>query len=148
MSKFKFSKSSLSRLEDVHPLLQKLTHRALELSEYDFGVIAGARSLEDQKKAIANGTSWIKDPKNGKHVAKLYPGVSKPVSIAVDILPSVIKPGDDWNKFIPQFEGVLSAYDKASKELGITIRFGKNWSTDLSAPASKKADYPHVELVL
>ena len=47
---YKLSKRSLRNLEGVHPLLVSVVHRALELSDIDFTVVEGLRTIEKQKE--------------------------------------------------------------------------------------------------
>lgn len=50
---YTFSKTSLKRLEGVHPDLVRVATRALELSEVDFGITEGRRTLAKQKEYFA-----------------------------------------------------------------------------------------------
>lgn len=54
---FKFGERSLRKLEGVHPDLLKVTQTALALSEVDFGITEGLRSLEKQKILYNTGKS-------------------------------------------------------------------------------------------
>ena len=57
---FKLSQRSKDRLVGVHPDLVKVVHRALELTPVDFGITEGVRSLETQKKYVAEGRELLK----------------------------------------------------------------------------------------
>ena len=48
---------SLDRLKGVHPDLQKVTRRAIELTPIDFTITEGLRTLERQKTLVAAGAS-------------------------------------------------------------------------------------------
>lgn len=50
---FKFSENSLKKLEGVVPKLRMVVERALSLSEVDFSITEGVRSLERQKELVA-----------------------------------------------------------------------------------------------
>lgn len=135
---FKFSKRSLDRLKGVHPDLVKVTHRALELSPYDFTITEGLRSLEQSAKNIANGTSFLKDPSKSKHVQ----------GRAVDFAP--LKDGKiDWND-IDAFQAVADAFFKAADELGVKIKWGGDWNQNGSYKDEIQRgtlDGPHIELI-
>ena len=54
---FKFSSRSEKNLQGVNPELVKVTRRALEISEVDFGITEGLRSRYRQKQLVATGKS-------------------------------------------------------------------------------------------
>ena len=54
---FKLSNRSLGKLEGVYPDLVATVKRAIEITEVDFGVTAGVRDLETQKKLVQQGRS-------------------------------------------------------------------------------------------
>ncbi len=54
---FKFSSRSEKNLQGVNPDLVKVTRRALEISEVDFGITEGLRSRYRQKQLVATGKS-------------------------------------------------------------------------------------------
>lgn len=111
MSKFILSQRSKNNLIGVNPLLIKIAYRALEISTADFAVIEGVRTLEKQKENVKKGVSKTL---NSRHLT----------GDAIDILPSAIKPGMEWQPHF--FEPVLMAYKQAADEEGVTLRFGKN----------------------
>lgn len=130
---FKLSARSQSKLIGVSEPLVEIVNRALEISEADFAVIEGLRSIEKQKENVRNGVSQTM---KSKHLT----------GQAIDILPSSIKPGMKWE--LHHFKPVLHAFHLASIELGIPLRFGINWKTDPSLPIETKfIDAPHIELV-
>lgn len=132
MSKFTLSQRSKNNLIGVNPLLVKIAYRALEISPVDFAVIEGVRTLEKQKKNVKKGVSKTL---NSRHLT----------GDAIDILPSAIKPGMEWQPHF--FEPVLMAFKQAADEEGVTLRFGKNWKSDPSlAVETGFPDYPHVEI--
>lgn len=132
MSKFIFSQRSKNKLIGVNPLLVKIAYRALEISTADFAVIEGVRTLEKQKENVKKGVSKTL---NSRHLT----------GDAIDILPSAIKPGMDWKP--EYFDPVLNAIKQAGDELGIKLRFGKNWKSDPSLPVETRfPDYPHIEI--
>ena len=54
--KFRFSQRSIRNM-DVHPDLVRVCHRALELSEYDFIIVDGGRTIEEQRHYVKTGKS-------------------------------------------------------------------------------------------
>ena len=54
---FKLSNRSLERLKGIHPDLQKVVHRAIEITTVDFAVGEGLRSIERQKQLLAAGAT-------------------------------------------------------------------------------------------
>ena len=54
---YNLSSRSKSRLEGVEEDLVKVVERAIELTEVDFGVIQGLRTMEEQKSLVAKGAS-------------------------------------------------------------------------------------------
>ena len=76
---YKFSKRSLRNLEGVHPLLVNVVHRALELSNIDFTVVEGLRTIEKQREYVAKGASktmnsyHLKQKDGYGHAVDIYP---------------------------------------------------------------------------
>ncbi len=133
MSKFILSQRSKNNLIGVNPLLIKIAYRALEISTADFAVIEGVRTLEKQKENVKKGVSKTL---NSRHLT----------GDAIDILPSAIKPGMEWQPHF--FEPVLMAFKQAADEEGVTLRFGKNWKSDPNLPVETSfPDYPHIEIL-
>lgn len=147
---FKFGERSLRELEGVNPELVALVHRALELSELDFGVTDGLRTREEQAALVTSGASQTL---NSKHLT----------GDAVDLVAYVN--GKPRFEFIPACT-VAAAMRKAAQEQGVNIRWGCAWDinfTDsLADPetimdgyiARRKAagkkpflDSPHYELI-
>jgi peptidoglycan L-alanyl-D-glutamate endopeptidase CwlK len=150
MPKFTFGQKSLRELEGVNPRLVALVHRALELSELDFGVTDGLRTREEQQALLESGASQTL---NSKHLT----------GDAVDLVGYVN--GKPRFEFIPACT-VAAAIRKAAKEMGVALRWGCAWDinfTDSVADpetlmegyiARRKAagkkpflDSPHFELI-
>lgn len=129
---FQFGKRSQDNLKGVNPLLVKVLNRALEISPVDFGVIEGVRTVEKQRENVKKGVSKTMD---SRHLT----------GDAVDILPSAIKHGMNWD--LKYFMPILKAVKQAGDELGVKLRFGVNWKNDPSLPIETKfIDAPHVEI--
>lgn len=129
---FKLSSRSESNLNGVDERLVRVIHRALEISSADFGVIEGLRSMRKQEENVRKGVSKTMA---SRHLT----------GHAVDILPSAIKPGMNWD--LKYFIPILKAIKQAGDELGVPLRFGINWKSDPSLPIETKfIDAPHVEI--
>lgn len=147
---FSFGERSLRELEGVNPRLAAVVHRALELSEIDFGVTDGLRTREEQQALLESGASQTL---NSKHLT----------GDAVDLVGYV--GGKPRFEFIPACT-VAKAVRQAAKEMGVALRWGCAWDinfTDSVADpetvmegyiARKKAagkkpflDSPHFELI-
>lgn len=129
---FKLSQRSKANLEGVDDRLVKVINRALEISSADFAVIEGLRSMKKQEENVRKGVSKTMA---SRHLT----------GHAVDILPSAIKPGMNWD--LKYFIPILKAIKQAGDELGTPLRFGINWKSDPSLPIETKfIDAPHVEI--
>lgn len=118
---FKLSNKSLDRLKGVHPDLVKVVKRAIELTEIDFSVGEGLRTIARQKELVAKGASQtMKSRHLTGHAVDLYAFVDGSVSW-------------EWKYYANISESVL----KAAKELGVDVEWGGNW---------KMKDGPHFQL--
>lgn len=122
---FKFSNRSKKRINQLHPDLQKVVIRALEITEVDFSVIEGARSVARQRKLVASGASTTM---NSRHIPKGNP----PVSHAVDIAP-YINGKIEWN-LLPPFYKLADAMKEAARELKVDLKWGGDWKTFKDRP--------------
>ena len=113
------SQRSKDRLKGVNPDLVKVVERAIQISEIDFMVIEGVRTLEKQKENVKKGVSKTL---NSRHLT----------GDAVDLGPLVNKdiPWKDWSKF----ELVAKAMKQAAKELGVKIEWGGDWKSFPDGP--------------
>ncbi len=127
-----FSKVSRQRLSTVDPKLQRILEKAIE--RFDFSVLCGHRTKEDQDKAFNDGFSKVAFP-NSKHNS--FP------SMAVDIAPWPI----DWNDR-ERFYYMAGVVVTVAAEMGIPIRWGGNWDMDFDLRnGGSFLDLPHFELV-
>lgn len=119
---FKLSKRSLANLQGVHPDLVRVVNRAIELTQVDFGVIEGLRTLERQRELKAKGASKTL---NSRHIT----------GHAVDVMAYIGSEGRwDW----PLYPKIAKAFKQAANELGVRIVWGGDWRT--------LKDGPHFEL--
>ena len=115
---FKLSNKSLDRLKGVNPDLVKVVKRAIELTEVDFSVGEGLRTIERQKELVAKGASQtMKSRHLTGHAVDLYAIVDGTVSW-------------EWKYYSKISESVM----KAAKELGVDVEWGGNWKTIKDGP--------------
>lgn len=118
MSKFILSKLSLSRLVGLHSDLVKVVKRAIEITEVDFSVGEGLRTVDRQKQLLAaHATTTM----NSRHLT----------GHAVDLIALVN--GEvrwDW----PLYHKIAAAMKQAAKELNIPLEWGGDWKTFKDGP--------------
>lgn len=148
---YKLSKKSLERLSTVHPDLQKVVNRAIELASEDFSVLEGVRTIEKQRENISKGVSKTM---KSNHLVQV-----DGYAYAVDLVPYPLT----WNQ--NAFYSIVRAIRQAAEELGIMVRWGGAWcllNGDKRAPSRMIDEYtaarrktgnkvfidcPHFELV-
>ena len=122
MSKFKLSARSRSRLAGVHPDLVRVVERAIEITEIDFAVNEGLRTMEKQLEYVRSGASTTLASRHlTGHAVDLAAFVGKEIRW-------------DW----PLYHKLAAAMKQAAKELGVPIIWGGDWK--------KFPDGPHFEL--
>lgn len=108
-------KRSKENLTGVHEDLVAVVEKAIEISEKDFTVIEGLRSVERQKELVATGKSTTM---NSRHLD----------GHAVDIAPWPIS--WDWDEFYP----IADAMKQAAQELNVDLEWGGDWKNFPDAP--------------
>lgn len=106
---------SKKKLKGVHPDLVAVVERAIEISEQDFSVIEGMRSVKRQKQLLASGKSTTM---NSRHLT----------GHAVDLAPYPIS--WDWKYFYP----IADAMKQAAEELDVKIVWGGDWKSFPDGP--------------
>lgn len=140
---FKFSNTSLNRLNTCDERLQEVFKLALSKSDIDFGISQGHRSVEEQQELYKQGRTkpgsivtyidGISDKSEHNH----YP------SRAVDIYAWIGEASWDKNHLC-YLAGIIMA---SAKELGIKLRWGGNWDQDgIIIKDHEFIDLPHFEL--
>lgn len=130
MDKFTFSRRSLTNLRGIHPHLQAVAARALQLSEVDFIVTCGVRSQDEQRRLVEIGKSWTM---NSRHLT----------GHAIDVVAYVN--GDiSWRS--ADYVKIADAFKQAAKEYGIPLRWGGDWDRDGDHKDERNFDGPHFEL--
>lgn len=107
----KLTQRSIDRMKGVHGKLVSVVLRAAELSDLEFTVTCGLRTLAEQKVLLAKGATKTL---NSKHLT----------GHAVDVAPVV--DGQvrwDW----PLFHILAKTFKAAAKELGVEIAWGGDW---------------------
>ena len=129
---------SLSRLEGVHPDLVRVVKKAAALSELDFTVLEGLRTVERQKQLMKQGATRTM---NSRHIT------GHAVDLGAMIGGTVRW---DWALYIKLAEVMRSA----SISENVPIRWGGTWKllSDIKGPITAKVlsrsfpDGPHQEL--
>lgn len=115
---YKLGPRSLLNLRGVHPDLVKVVKRALEISEVDFTVIEGLRSMARQKELFNKGATKTM---RSRHIT----------GHAVDIVPYV---GGSIRWDWPLFHPIAEAMKTAASELGIAVEWGGDWVSFKDGP--------------
>ena len=132
---FVLGKTSLARLKGVDECLVKVVKRAIEISEIDFTVMEGVRTLDRQCELYAQGrtapgkiVTWTM---KSKHIE----------GKAVDLVPYPL----DWND-LDKFDKIKNAMFQAAKEIDVNLRWGADWDGDGNYREKGEYDSPHFEL--
>lgn len=138
-SKMRLSATSLDRLKGVHAKLTQVVHLACTMCPVEFIVVEGLRSKERQAALYAQGrtnpgnkVTWTL---NSKHIDGL----------AVDLAP-IVDGKIDWQD-LAKFDAIAKAMFAAAAELGVKIRWGKDWNANGIIGERGEVDSPHFELV-
>ena len=112
---YNLSNKSLAKLDGVHPDLVAVVKRAIQISEQDFSVGEGLRSLSRQRELVNTGKSTTM---NSRHLT----------GHAVDLFPYPLS--WDWHYFYP----IADAMKQAAKELDVDLEWGGDWKTFADGP--------------
>lgn len=108
---FALSAKSLSRLQDVHPKLQAVVKLAIQLTDVDFAVLEGLRTIERQRELVKAGASQTM---RSRHLT----------GHAVDL--GAIVDGQvrwDW----PLYYRIADVVKGAALQLKVPIEWGGDW---------------------
>lgn len=124
---FKFSARSEKNLEGVHPDLVRVVRRALTMSDIDFVVIEGVRSVNHQKQLVKSGASQTM---RSRHLT----------GHAVDLAAWIGQIRWDW----PLYDKIAHAMKEAAKIEKVTIEWGGDWKNFKDGPHFQLPwkDYP------
>ena len=125
---FRLGGRSLERLNGVHPDLIRLIKRAIYISEVDFVIVQGLRTLAEQKANVAKGASQTM---NSRH----FPG-KEGYGCAVDIAAWV----ENKIAWVPisLYHKIHEAFVKAGQVEDVKFTWGGSWKS--------LQDYGHFEL--
>ena len=118
MSKYKLSARSLSKLAGIDADLVKVVKRAIEITEVDFMVTEGLRTVERQRALLAAGAS---------KTLKSMHLIGRAVDLAAYVDGEVRW---DW----PLYDTLAKAMKAASEEVGVNIVWGGDWKTFKDGP--------------
>ena len=134
---YNFSIRSRKNLEGVHPDLVSVVTRALELTEIDFTVVEGLRSMDKQLEYVRRGASktlrsyHLKQTDGYGHAVDLYPYYDGSVQV---------------NAPHAKFAAIAKAMRQVAKELGVRITWGADWDSDGITTDHSFVDSPHFQL--
>jgi peptidoglycan LD-endopeptidase CwlK len=115
---FGLSSQSRAKMNGVHPDLVRVVERAIKITEADFRVIEGLRTLTRQKQLVAAGASKTL---NSRHLT----------GHAVDLVALVGgKVRWDW----PLYPKIAAAMKRAAKELKVPLEWGGDWKSFKDGP--------------
>ena len=115
---FKLSQKSLDRLSGVHPDLVTVVKRAIEITEVDFAVLEGVRSVARQEALVRAGASQTM---RSRHLT----------GHAVD-LGAYVGGSARWDW--PLYDKIALAMKAAAIELQIAIEWGGDWKSFKDGP--------------
>jgi peptidoglycan LD-endopeptidase CwlK len=113
---YKLGTRSMQNLSGVHPDLVAVVKLAITITEQDFTVIEGIRSINRQRELVKKGASTTM---NSRHIT----------GHAVDMVPWPV----DWND-LERFEIMSEAMKAAAEELEVPIVWGGDWKSFYDAP--------------
>ncbi|HEY6558473.1 MAG TPA: M15 family metallopeptidase [Polyangiaceae bacterium] len=116
--RFTLSARSRERLRGVRPELVKLIERAIEITDIDFLVVEGLRSIERQRELVRLGASQTL---NSRHLT----------GHAVDIAP-IFANTVSWHW--PHFEQLARFVKLAASEVNVNAEWGGDWTSFRDGP--------------
>lgn len=121
---FNLGAASRRELSGVHPKLVRVVERAIGITAVDFTVHDGIRSVEEQRRLVAQGFSKTM---RSKHLE----------GRAVDLVPWIEgKPRWWW----PQIYQIAAAMHQAARAEGVRIKWGTVWDRALNDLAAGVID--------
>ena len=114
---FNLSQRSLNKLDGVHPDMVSVVKRAIELTDVDFGVTYGVRTLAEQEELYNSGRSQTM---KSKHLIQ-----GDGYSHAVDLVAYF---GSNVSWELNVYDNICDAMSAAAREVGCAIKWGAAWS--------------------
>lgn len=121
---YRLSRTSLSRLEGVHPDLIRVVKHAITITDIDFMVLEGLRTGERQRQLVRQGASKTM---NSKHLT----------GHAVDLVPFLDVDGDGKSEVSwhwPHYHRLAPVIKVAAKECGVILSWGGDWRSFKDGP--------------
>jgi peptidoglycan L-alanyl-D-glutamate endopeptidase CwlK len=115
---FVLGAKSKERLKGVHPDLVRVVERAIQLTEVDFSVIEGLRTIARQQQLVKSGASKTM---KSRHLT----------GHAVD-LAAVIDGEIRWDW--PLYAKIAKAVKQAAADVKVPIEWGGDWRTFKDGP--------------
>ena len=112
---YNLGKRSKDRLLGVDPRMVAIVEKAITISEQDFSVICGLRTVKEQEALVAKGASQTM---KSKHLEGL----------AVDLMAYI--DGGRWE--LNLYDEIADAIRKAAIELEVNVRWGAAWHKTLN----------------
>jgi peptidoglycan L-alanyl-D-glutamate endopeptidase CwlK len=131
MSAFVFGTRSTEELATCDDALVGVMRKALEFTNVDFGIVQGARTIEQQRSYFKAGNSKVNPDAYIGNLPALYKaakhitGPGMPKSRACDIIVSGGKTYD-----APTLCHIAGVVLTCAKNMGIPVRWGGNWDGD------------------
>jgi peptidoglycan L-alanyl-D-glutamate endopeptidase CwlK len=110
---FKLGKRSIQKLSTVDERLQRIVRGAITVTEQDFSVICGIRTIQQQKALVKKGASQTM---KSKHIDGL----------AVDLM--AYSGGGRWE--LNLYDEIADSMKASAKSEGYKIRWGAAWTID------------------
>ena len=114
---FNLSQRSLNKLDGVHPDMVSVVKRAIELTDVDFGVTYGVRTLAEQEELYNSGRSQTM---KSKHLIQ-----DDGYSHAVDLVAYF---GSNVSWELNVYDNICDAMAAAARQIGCAIKWGAAWS--------------------
>ncbi len=140
---FRFGRKSKTQLKTCHEDLQLIMNEAIKISDVDFGIAEGYRSIEKQMQYFEEGKSKL-DGVNKMSKHNYSP------SLAVDIYAYYNKKAS-WDKeHLSYLAGIIHAVSEIlfeQQKITYKLRWGGNWDGDgIILKDQSFDDRPHFEL--
>jgi len=142
-NKYKFSHSSLNKLDGVHPKLVKVVKKVMGLQVMDFLIAEGLRTPGVQEIYVLTGRSKTM---NSKHLIQ-----DDGFAHAVDLYPYPINMQKVNRGEVKEYIrfGILAGLMKAmGKQEGVNIIWGGDWDSDGLTSDTGFFDAPHFQIDL
>lgn len=149
-SQFNLSDRSRRTLEGVHPDLIKVVKRAIEITEVDFLVGEGLRTVATQRRYVRQGKSQTMNSRHIKasnglgHAVDLWMWADGEISWDTSRAESFYEVSHDDDYY--NYQEIGTSVLMASEELGIPIRWGADWDGDGQHTDHSFIDWVHFEL--